>query len=225
MADHIHEGDMDVVRCPQCSPGLAETETFRATYKRRDCCDSTEAQWHSRPCAVDGDQGPVGMNDWPPHEKLFAQREMTWTEMAERYPTRGDIEGKTREDLMVPVEPIVTPPSCPSCSSTEASTFFRGCVGTNQPHVWHQENGHPTPPKKLFSITNPEPPSYMGEMYFAHGQTVIKPDSAWVFGPTRVWSSSTGLRIREDTGSSDRTFENEARLNQRQPIQPKEYWF
>jgi hypothetical protein len=171
MADHIHEGDMDVVRCPQCSLGLVETETFRATYERRECCDSTEAQWHSRPCAIDGDQGPVGMNDWPPHEKLFAQREMTWAEMAERYPTRGDIEGKTREDLMI-------------------------------------------------AITNPEPPSYMGRMYFASGQRIVQSD--WGDFPS---SEKGPLRIREDTGSSDRTFENEARLNQRQPIQPKEYWF
>jgi hypothetical protein len=158
MADHIHEGDMDVVRCPQCSPGLVETETFRTTYKRRECCDSTEAQWHSRPCAVDGDQGPVGMNDWPPHEKLFA-------------------------------------------------------------------------------VTNPEPPSYMERMYavnmrlipyrsccdslfgldahlsscmsrfFADGQRVVKPSIAGLAYP---WERAP-LRVCEDTGSSDRTFENETR--------------
>ena len=50
-----------------------------------------------------------------------------------------------------------------------------------------------------------------GVYYFADGQTVIKPDVEWALGPGRVWPQSSRLRIKEDTVSGDRTFENETR--------------
>lgn len=56
--------------------------------------------------------------------------------------------------------------------------------------------------------THPGSPHWQGcgTYFFAEGQTVIKPD----FNPMDPWGRAR-LRLKEDTGASDRTFENETR--------------
>lgn len=53
--------------------------------------------------------------------------------------------------------------------------------------------------------------SYCGVHYFAEGQTVTKREGGFSVGPGRVCWGPAQLRIKEDTVSSDRTFENETR--------------
>lgn len=56
-----------------------------------------------------------------------------------------------------------------------------------------------------------------GSRFFVDGQIVVE--------YARYGWSDVKLSLREDTGSGDRTFENETRINTRQPLQPKDYWF
>lgn len=143
----------------------------------RTCCDSTEAQWHSRPCTVNGPTGPAYENRWSgthePSEEL--------------HPTNVPMVFARHMRLM-PLE---------SCVYEGEMDWLRA----------QQVRGYEQ------AITNPNPPSLAERMYFADGQTVIKREAGFSTGPGRVYWGPDQLRVKEDTASSDRTFENETRLH------------
>lgn len=169
-------------------------ELFSGGFPRRPCCDSYGNAWHSRPCTVNG---PEGLG--------------------------AELAPKDRE-------------LCPDCGSPEP--FWRGpqCAGSVT-HNFHRETDERMElvgidygyedvqtvvvkdmrliPYRKCCATLPGSVhwSHCATNYFAEGQTVLKPDIRWELGPGRVWPFSTGLRIKEDAVSSDRTFENETRLH------------
>lgn len=132
----------------------------------RSCCDSTEAQWHSRPCTVNGPIGPG----------LVGEYTFQGTDVG------ADGEGRVKMGV----------------GGELHSTNVRG--------VWAR-NGWLTPYRQCCA-TLPGSVHWQGCSinFFAEGQTVIKPD----INTLNPWAPAR-LRIQEDVGSSDRTFENETR--------------
>lgn len=122
--------------------------------------------------------------------------------------------------------------ACPACGSVEKSIVKGDCLymtdawHTGFPLKWSEPSDelHPTNVPMVFArhlkfipyrsccetLPGFAHSSHCGAHYFAEGQTVIKGEG-WIRGPQNILMVEPRYRLKEDTVSSDRTFENETR--------------